>query len=90
MYIGRCVYMYFLCHFSLENLALNMYIPLNNVLRGSLNCKYLDSLLVFCVVVQRSEDKSVQQGYRKTLFNAAFISINTKDFFTVLQNAVYF
>lgn len=79
MCIGRCEYNYFLCHFSLENLTLNVYIPLNNVLGGSLNCKYLASALLF-FLCGCSEDKSVQWGYRETLFSAAFLSRNTEDF----------
>lgn len=64
--IIRCVYVYFVCHFSLENLALSIYLPLNHVLRQSLNGKYVASaLLVLHVVFQRSGDKLAARDSRR-------------------------
>uniref|UniRef100_A0A803WGM5 Tyrosine-protein phosphatase non-receptor type 13 n=1 Tax=Ficedula albicollis TaxID=59894 RepID=A0A803WGM5_FICAL len=41
VYCG-CVYVHFVGHFILETLALNIYLPLKHVLRGSLNGRYLE------------------------------------------------
>jgi len=41
---------------------------------------YVCPVSFFCVVAQRSEDKLGQQEYQESLFFAAVISMNPKDF----------